>query len=103
MNQAVRGAKFINAKLVESVGGEIELTIASVSYAVPVGDEGKCYDVVLFSDFPPGLILKQWARETLIELFGSDDDNWAGKKITLFLSKTRIGSKEVPCVRLRSA
>lgn len=47
------------------------------------------------------LITNKTNAETISELYGDDTDEWAGKRITLFPTKTKFGTQKVACIRIR--
>jgi hypothetical protein len=63
-----------------------------------VFDERK--DILCFADTGRQLVVNVSNAETLITLFGDEPNNWAGRRVTLFLGS--YGKDNKPCVRVRA-
>lgn len=57
--------------------------------------------VVYFKETDKGLALNATNGKTIAALYGVMVEDWAGKKVTLYKSRTTMGSEEVDCVRVR--
>lgn len=57
--------------------------------------------VVYFQETDKGLALNATNGKTIAALYGVMVEDWQGKKITLYRSRTTMGSEEVDCVRVR--
>lgn len=63
-------------------------------------DEGK-KPVVMFVGLEKGLILNKTNSELLCELYGAETENWVGKLVELYRTKTEFRGKRVNCIRLK--
>ncbi len=84
----------------DKIGDERTLTVAGVEIR-EVGQEKVRRGVVLFIEFPRGLVLNKTNSRTIADLWGSDTGKWIGKRITLYRSETAFQGKTVACVRVR--
>jgi hypothetical protein len=79
------------------------LTITSVDFETLKNngqDERKL--VMSFKGTKKQLVVNKTNFEATIDITGEDDsDNWPGHKIEAFASEAQLGSKMVPCVRVR--
>lgn len=57
--------------------------------------------VVYFQETDKGLALNATNGKTIAALYGVMVEDWQGKPITLYKSRTTMGSEEVDCVRVR--
>lgn len=57
--------------------------------------------VVYFQETDKGLALNATNGKTIAAMYGVMVEDWQGKKITLYKSRTTMGSEEVDCVRVR--
>lgn len=57
--------------------------------------------IVYFQETEKGLALNATNGKTIATLYGPMVEDWSGKKITLYASRTTMGSEEVDCVRIR--
>jgi hypothetical protein len=67
-----------------------------------IGDDQR--RVVYFSGKEKGLMANKTNWNTIADITGEDDDdNWAGHRIRLFVTKTEYQGKRVPCIRVEEA
>jgi hypothetical protein len=69
-------------------GAFVNLTIANVA-SEELGLKKELKDVVYFRETPKGLVMNKGHRTTLIMLFGDFDEQWVGKRVTLYSCDTR--------------
>ena len=68
---------------------------------VEMGDESIDHKPVLyFVGKELGLTLNVGNKDTLVEAFGEETDNWNGKQITLFVTKTQFQGKATDGIRI---
>lgn len=77
------------------------LTIEEVTLE-EVGDEKEERPVAWFKGVDKGLILNKTNAGTIADMYGTETDDWAGQKVTLYATETQFGKKMVPCVRIRT-
>jgi hypothetical protein len=64
--------------------------------------DGSVKPVVKFEDEPMKLILNLTNANTLATIYGKHTDNWTGKPIELYPTRTQFGSNMVDAVRVRA-
>jgi len=69
-------------------GSAVDLIIDSVKEE-ELGQKKEIKDVVVFRNHSKKLVLNTTNRRTLVTLFGDFDEDWVGKKITLYSCETR--------------
>jgi glutaredoxin len=95
-------SKYIKTEDLE--GREITATIERVEIEVIKNDEGESNKpVVYFKNKSRGMVLNLTNFNSIADLCGQDSDEWSGKKISLYPTKTQLGSKTVPCIRIKPA
>lgn len=84
-------------------GKEVTKTIKRVAMddLVMQGGRREKKPVVWFSDTEKMLVLNKTNARALAEMYGSETNNWAGKKVTLKPSRDRFQGKMVDCVRVK--
>lgn len=70
---------------------------------IPVGPEKELRWALLFKGTERKLTLNVTNNDRLVELFGSETDDWIGQKIALHGDKATFGGKTVPAVRIEEA
>lgn len=84
-------------------GQDLTVRIRSVGREIVKGTDGKeeeCTVAQLHGQKP--LILNRTNQRSIEKLVGSPYiEHWAGKEITLFASKTKVGREVVECLRIR--
>jgi hypothetical protein len=65
--------------------------------------DGKSEDklVVRFTGVQKALVVNKTNLAALDEICGSETDDWPGKVVELFPTKTNMAGKTVPCIRIR--
>ncbi len=76
------------------------LTVEEVTIE-EVGDDKDERPVVWFRGLDKGLILNKTNAGTISEMYGTETDEWTGKKVTAYATECQFGAKMVPCVRIR--
>lgn len=85
-------------------GKEVTLTIDRIERAnvfVPQSNREEEKVVVVFKEAKKHWICNRTNADRIADQYGEDADLWPGKKITLIPSKTKVGGKTVPCVRVK--
>ena len=83
--------------------GDKTFTIKKVQRGELVGQGGRKTKkpVIYFDGIDKGFALNATNGKTIAALYGVMVEDWRGKKITLYRSRTTMGSEEVDCVRVR--
>jgi hypothetical protein len=97
MNQVFPGN---HLKATDLQGREVTVTIHEIVME-EVGSEQEEKPVVYFLGKQKGLVLNKTNNQTIMDLYGSESDNWIGQKIVLFPTQTDFGGKQVPCIRVK--
>lgn len=86
-------------------GKDLDLTIKKVAGGelTALGGRKSKKPIVHFEDDVKPLICNKTNGKTIANLYGNTVEQWAGKRITLFVSTTRSpdGTGDVPCLRVR--
>ena len=86
-------------------GKDRTLTIDRVVAGELVGEGGRkskkplCYFKEVKSGKP--LALNSTNSRTIAGMYGDNTDDWPGKRVTLFPTKTQMGGEERGCIRIR--
>ena len=84
-------------------GADITLVINKSSVQdlgqAPNTDRKLC---IWFNGTEKGMTLNVINRNTIIDLYGPETDNWHGESITIYPTTTEWQGKMVPCVRVRT-
>ena len=64
--------------------------------------DGSVKPVVKFEDEPMKLVLNRTNANAIATLYGNNTDNWMGKLIELYPTRTQFGSNMVDAVRVRA-
>ncbi len=86
------------------LGGEDKtVTVAKVSVQelTMQGGATEQKPVVEFSDAKKKLVLNKTNAAIVAKLHGTNTDDWVGKRITLYPTKTKCGRDVVDCIRVR--
>ena len=66
-----------------------------------VGGDGEHRPVIRFAGKDKALVCNRTNANIITEVLGSDDtDDWEGKQIRLYATKTEFQGKRVPCIRV---
>lgn len=85
-------------------GKDMTLTIDYVNREIITGTGGKKEEctVLHFKEAQKPMILNRTNAKTIQKIYGTPYiEEWAGKKITLFASVTKLAGEEVECLRIR--
>ena len=63
--------------------------------------DGSLKPVITFEDEDMKFILNRTNADSIVQIYGRDSDNWIGKLIELFPTRTQFGTKMVDAVRVR--
>lgn len=83
-------------------GEDLTVRILSVGRAIVKGTDGKeeeCTVATLHNEKP--LILNRTNSKSIAKLYGPYIEDWAGKDITLWATKTKVAKEVVECLRVR--
>lgn len=64
--------------------------------------EAEIKAAVYFENEERGVVLNGERRDTLVDLYGRDTDNWLGQSVEIFRGETKFGGKKVGCVSFRA-
>lgn len=84
-------------------GQDLVLTITTaeiVKFKEKDGYEKKKI-LLKFKERKEAMILNLTNRETLVDLYGDDTEDWEGKRITVYPTKVLFEGKKVGCVRIK--
>ena len=81
-------------------GEDRVVTIVKVGFSL-VGPEKANKGIIWFKEFDRGMVLNRTNLKRLIAMYGTETDEWSGKRITLYPSETDYQGKTVPCIRVR--
>ena len=85
-------------------GKDMTLTIDYVNREIITGTGGKKEEctVLHFKEAQKPMILNRTNAKTIQKIYGTPYiEEWAGKRITLFASVTKLADEEVECLRIR--
>lgn len=86
------------------VDGELTLTISGVEIGEVGQDENReSKPIVYFAEVEKGLVLNRTNASAISALFGSETDEWQGKRIALFVENVAYQGKQTPAIRVRKA
>ena len=83
-------------------GQDLTVRIQSVGREIVKGTDGKeeeCTVAKLAQEKP--LILNRTNSKSIAKLYGPYIEDWSGKEITLFATKTKVAKEVVECLRIR--
>jgi hypothetical protein len=63
--------------------------------------DGSLKPVITFEDEDMKFILNRTNADSIVQIYGRDSDNWIGKLIELYPTRTQFGTKMVDAVRVR--
>ena len=76
-----------------------QVPVVIESYAMEdIGDDHK--PVLRFVGKSKSVVLNKTNATTIAEGYGEEMDNWIGKKLILYPTKTFYAGKQVPCLRI---
>ena len=84
-------------------GKDLVLTIKSVGREMITGTGGKREEcpVCHWQEEQKPMILNVVNMKTIAKMYGSDYDNWPGKRVQIYASTTKFGGDTVECLRIR--
>jgi hypothetical protein len=80
-------------------GQQVEVVIENIQIEEVGMDKDEC-PVMYFEGVKKGLCLNVTNLETIAEWHGEQAEEWVGKTITLYATKTDFKGKRVPCIRV---
>jgi hypothetical protein len=85
-------------KAADLQGREVTVTMAGVQME-KLGDEEK--PVLFFEGKDRGLVLNKTNANTIIDMFGPETKDWAGKRVIIFPTQTDFQGRQVACIRVK--
>jgi hypothetical protein len=85
-------------------GRDWTLTIRKVEAGVLENVKARKKDrapILWFKGAQKPLALNRTNSKTIAAMYGNETDNWVGKTVTLYATRTHFGPDEVDCIRLR--
>lgn len=80
---------------------EVEIESVAVGELTAQGGRKSKKPVVKFKGAEKKLALNKTNAKAIIALYGPNTEDWPGKKVVLFKSRTQMGGEEVDCIRVR--
>lgn len=80
---------------------KVKVTVAEVKPVVVKDNEPRKLELH-FSELQKSLLLNKTNGTRMMEAFGKETDNWAGKTIELYTIMTNYQGEEVPAIRLKA-
>ena len=78
-------------------GRQTTVTIEACAFE-DIGDDHKL--VLRFVGEEKGLVCNKTNATMIADTYGDETNDWVGKRVTLFPTKTMFGGKQVPCLRV---
>ena len=82
-------------------GVDWDVKVKSITPAEEVGQAKDVRPIVYFHEFTKGLVLNKTNAKRIQKLYGSETDDWIGKRITLYPSECDFKDETVDCIRVR--
>ncbi len=82
---------------------ETRLSVLSNTALVSLHNQVVEKPVVKFKGAEKKLALNKTNAKAIIALYGPNTEDWPGKKVVLFKSRTQMGGEEVDCIRIKAA
>ena len=84
-------------------GNDMILTIKSIGREMITGTGGKKEEcpVCHWQENQKPMILNTTNLKTIAKMYGSDYDQWPGKRVQIYASTTKFGGDTVECLRIR--
>ena len=88
---------------VEFGGKDVTLTIngVTVEELKMRGGASDRKPVISFAETKKKLVCNKTNADSIAQLYGTEAKGWAGKRITLYPTKTQCGRDTVDCIRIR--
>jgi hypothetical protein len=84
----------------EDIGDKEPILTINTAAGEEFGD-GEKKLVLFFDEVEKGLVLNRTNYEKINEAWGSETDNWKGRKVQLYTALVSYKKKEVKAIRLR--
>ena len=81
-------------------GSDQTFTISEVSQEEVGAERQKC-PVVRLEETKKTLVLNKTNKNRIVSLYGTQVEDWKGKKIVLYPSETDFAGRTVDCIRVR--
>lgn len=84
-------------------GKDVTVTIKAVTVdeLTMRGGRKENKGVIRFEKAEKKLVLNRTNADTIAKLYGNETENWIGKQITMYPTRTTFGRDEVECIRIR--
>ena len=88
---------------VEFVGRDVTLTVASVKREELQirGGKKEPKPVLSFSETKKKLVCNKTNADSIASMYGTKAEEWVGKRVTFYPTKTQCGRETVDCIRVR--
>ena len=90
--------RFIKAGLLD--GRAVTLTIKEAKHEKLGEEDDQSETILAFVERPLELVLNVTNDQCISAMFGEEDTNWPGHRVTLVPAETRFGRDTVPCIRI---
>lgn len=83
--------------------GDVVVTISAVEAGELTGDKGRRTrkPIIRFEGKGKALAGNKTNCKIIARLYGTNTDNWIGKRVTIYPTTTEMGGETVDCVRVR--
>ncbi len=84
--------------------GDVTVTIARIEATELTGSGGKKArkPVLFFDGKEKGFAAGKASTNVIARMYGPEVNDWVGKRITLYATKTNMAGEEVDCIRVRN-
>ena len=88
---------------VEFKGRDVTLTIKHIQKEdlKMKGGKSETKPVIYFAETPKKLVVNATNADSIGQMYGPRAEDWIGKRITLYPTKTTFGRETVDCIRIR--
>lgn len=90
---------------VELKGRDVTVTVAKVEFEdlQLAGGKKERKPVISFVGKKKKFVCNKTNADSIAQMYGTKADEWVGKRITLYPTKTTVGKKMEPCIRVRES
>ena len=81
--------------------GDRDITLTMSTVKMEAMPDGSMKAVLYFHEAQKGMTLNKVNGSRIIAMYGSETDDWMGKRVTLYPSETTFQGDVVGCVRVR--
>lgn len=94
-------SKYVRAADLQGRDVTVEIASVAMEELVMAGGKKDKKPVMHFAGKDKSLVLNKTNATTIAKTLGNDTDQWVGKSITLYPTKTACGGEQVDCIRVR--